>query len=73
MYLIVGFIIKIILFGFIFFKQERNGENGKIFKCYKFCFMKVNVLFDLLQVIKNDFCKIKFGNFLCKSNLDELL
>ena len=28
--------------GPIFFKQERNGENGKIFKCYKFRSMKVN-------------------------------
>lgn len=72
MYLIVGLIIKITSPGPIFFKQERNGENGKIFKCYKFRSMKVNALSDSLQATKNDPRKTKFGNFLRKSNLDEL-
>lgn len=71
-YLIVGLIIKITSLGPIFFKQERNGENGKIFKCYKFRSMKVNALSDSLQATKNDPRKTKFGNFLRKSNLDEL-
>lgn len=71
-YLIVGLIIKITSPGPIFFKQERNGENGKIFKCYKFRSMKVNALSDSLQATKNDPRKTKFGNFLRKSNLDEL-
>ena len=47
-------------------------ENGKIFKCYKFRSMKVNALSDSLQATKNDPRKTKFGNFLRKSNLDEL-
>lgn len=72
MYLIVGIIIKLTSPGPIFFKQERNGENGKIFKCYKFRSMKVNALSDTMQATKNDPRKTKFGNFLRKSNLDEM-
>ncbi|MDE6180044.1 MAG: undecaprenyl-phosphate glucose phosphotransferase [Phocaeicola sp.] len=72
MYLIVGLIIKFTSPGPIFFKQERNGENGKIFKCYKFRSMKVNALSDTLQATKNDPRKTRFGNFLRKSNLDEM-
>lgn len=34
--------------------------------------MKVNALSDSLQATKNDPRKTKFGNFLRKSNLDEL-
>ncbi|MDE6800610.1 MAG: sugar transferase, partial [Phocaeicola sp.] len=72
LYIIVGLIIKMTSPGPIFFKQERNGENGKIFKCYKFRSMKVNALSDSLQATKNDPRKTKFGNFLRKSNLDEM-
>ena len=72
LYIIVGAVIKLTSPGPIFFKQERNGENGKIFWCYKFRSMKVNKDSDTLQATKDDPRKTKFGNFLRKSNLDEM-
>lgn len=71
-YLIVGGIIKITSPGPIFFKQKRNGINGKEFWCYKFRSMKVNKDADKLQATKNDPRKTKFGNFMRKTNIDEL-
>lgn len=72
LYIIVGIIIKITSPGPIFFKQKRTGEDGKDFYCYKFRSMKVNKDSDLVQATKNDPRKTKFGNFLRKSNLDEM-
>lgn len=72
LYVVVGLIIKLTSPGPIFFKQERNGEDGKVFKCYKFRSMKVNKDSDRLQATKDDPRKTKFGNFLRKSNLDEM-
>lgn len=72
LYLIVGLIIKSTSPGPILFKQDRNGENGIIFKCYKFRSMKMNRSADTLQATRNDPRKTKFGNLLRKSNLDEL-
>ena len=71
-YLIVGGIIKITSPGPIFFKQKRNGINGKEFWCYKFRSMKVNKDADKLQATKNDPRKTKFGDFMRKTNIDEL-
>lgn len=72
LYIIVGLIIKISSPGPIFFKQQRSGENGRVFTCYKFRSMKVNSQSDSLQATKDDPRKTKFGNFLRKSNIDEL-
>ena len=58
--------------GPVFFRQERNGENGKVFKCIKFRSMRVNADADRLQATKDDPRKTKFGNFLRKSSIDEL-
>ncbi|MBQ3190955.1 MAG: undecaprenyl-phosphate glucose phosphotransferase [Bacteroides sp] len=71
-YLIVGAIIKITSPGPIFFKQKRNGINGKEFWCYKFRSMKVNKDADKIQATKNDPRKTKFGDFMRKTNIDEL-
>ena len=71
-FIIIGLAIKITSPGPIFFKQKRSGEENKEFWCYKFRSMKVNALSDSLQATKNDPRKTKFGNFLRKSNLDEL-
>lgn len=71
-YLIVGIIIKLTSPGPIYFKQERSGEQGKVFKCIKFRSMKVNKDSDTVQATENDPRKTKFGNFLRKSNIDEL-
>ena len=71
-YIIVGCIIKITSPGPIFFKQKRNGINGEEFWCYKFRSMKVNLDADKIQATKNDPRKTKFGNFMRKTNIDEL-
>ena len=71
-YLIVGAIIKITSPGPVFFKQKRNGINGKEFWCYKFRSMKVNKDADKVQATKNDPRKTKFGDFMRKTNIDEL-
>lgn len=71
-YLLVGGIIKITSPGPIFFKQKRNGINGKEFWCYKFRSMKVNKDADKVQATKDDPRKTKFGNFMRKTNIDEL-
>ncbi len=71
-YIIVGTIIKITSPGPIIFKQKRNGINGKEFWCYKFRSMKVNKDADKVQATKNDPRKTKFGDFMRKTNIDEL-
>ena len=58
--------------GPVFFKQKRNGLNGKEFVCYKFRSMKVNADADLVQATEDDPRKTKFGNFLRRTSLDEL-
>lgn len=71
-YLFVSIVTKITSPGPVFFKQKRNGLNGKEFYCYKFRSMKVNKDADRLQATKDDPRKTKFGNFLRKSSIDEL-
>ncbi len=71
-YIIVGTIIKITSPGPIFFKQKRNGLDGKEFFCYKFRSMKVNSDADKVQATKNDPRKYPFGNFMRRTNIDEL-
>ena len=71
-FLIVGAIIKITSPGPIFFKQMRTGINGKDFWCYKFRSMKVNKDADKIQATKHDPRKTKFGDFMRKTNIDEL-
>lgn len=58
--------------GPIFFKQMRTGLNGRNFYCYKFRSMHVNKDADLVQATKNDPRKFAFGNFMRKTNIDEL-
>ena len=70
--IIVGTIIKITSPGPIFFKQKRNGLDGKEFFCYKFRSMKVNNDADKVQATKNDPRKYPFGNFMRRTNIDEL-
>ena len=58
--------------GPIFFSQDRTGLNGKNFHCYKFRSMHVNNDADKIQATKNDPRKFPFGNFMRKTNIDEL-
>jgi len=69
---IIALIIKLQSPGPIFFKQERTGINGKNFYCYKFRSMHVNKDSDLVQATEDDPRKFAFGNFMRKTNIDEL-
>lgn len=71
-FIIIGTAIKISSPGPVFFKQKRSGEEGKEFWCYKFRSMRVNKDSDKLQATKNDPRKTRLGNFMRKSNIDEL-
>lgn len=71
------FIISAILIkkqspGPIFFKQLRTGLDGKDFYCWKFRSMHVNKDADKLQATKDDPRKFSYGNFMRKTNIDEL-
>ncbi|MDE7118381.1 MAG: exopolysaccharide biosynthesis polyprenyl glycosylphosphotransferase, partial [Bacteroidaceae bacterium] len=58
--------------GPIFFKQDRTGMDGKVFKCIKFRSMKVNDEADKKQATKDDPRKFPFGDFMRRTNIDEL-
>lgn len=69
---IMALIIKMQSPGPVFFKQKRTGADGKDFRMYKFRSMHVNKDSDKLQAIKDDPRKFAFGNFMRKTNIDEL-
>lgn len=58
--------------GPIFFKQPRNGINKKLFWCYKFRSMKVNLEANDRMCTKGDIRITKIGNILRKTSIDEL-
>ena len=68
----VWVIMKIQSPGPIFFRQKRTGLDGKDFEMLKFRSMHVNKDADKIQATKNDPRKYPFGNFMRKSNIDEL-
>ena len=54
------------------FKQDRTGLNGKTFVCYKFRSMHMNKDADSRQATKDDPRKFPFGDFIRRTNIDEL-
>lgn len=75
LFLIVTIAIKIDSRGPVFFKQERLGKKGKVFKIWKFRTMVVNAenIGDGLTVKSDDDNRItKVGKFLRKTSLDEI-
>lgn len=68
----VALIIKTQSPGPIFFKQRRTGFDGREFWMYKFRSMHVNADADRLQATEDDPRKYPFGNFMRKTNIDEL-
>lgn len=56
----------------IFFKQKRNGLNGKEFDCLKFRTMKPHKFNDVKPTERNDPRVTKLGKILRKTSLDEL-
>jgi putative colanic acid biosynthesis UDP-glucose lipid carrier transferase len=71
-YLILGILIKLSSPGPVFFIQERTGLKGKNFNCYKFRSMKCNREAHSRQATANDERKTRIGNFIRRTNLDEL-
>ncbi len=69
---ILWIIIRIDSKGPLFFKQKRDGRNGKQFYCYKLRSMRVNSEANILSATKNDKRITKVGAFLRKTSLDEL-
>lgn len=69
---IISIAIKISSPGPVIFKQLRSGHDGKPFMCYKFRSMRVNAESDTVMATKHDPRKTKIGNFLRKTNIDEL-
>ena len=83
-FLIVAIIIKCDDHGPVFFKQERVGKDGRLFKMYKFRSMRVGAEAEVETLkeqneddgprfkIKDDPRITKVGKFLRKSSIDEL-
>ena len=69
---IIGLIIKLQSPGPIFFCQNRTGLNGRTFKCIKFRSMHVNKDADRVQATEHDARKFPFGDFMRRTNIDEL-
>lgn len=68
---IFAIIIKCESKGPVFFTQIREGQNGKLFKLYKFRTMKTESN-DFAPTSKQDSRITKFGNFMRKTRIDEL-
>lgn len=74
-FLVIAIMIKTSSKGPVFFKQERLGKDGKVFKIIKFRTMIVNAehIGDGLRVREGDDPRItKIGRVLRKTSLDEL-
>ena len=72
MFPFIWVIMKIQSPGPIFFRQKRTGLDGRDFEMLKFRSMHVNADADKVQATKDDPRKYPFGNFMRKSNIDEL-
>jgi len=74
LYLIIAIIIKCTSKGPVFFKQDRVGENKKIFKILKFRTMRIDTPKDVpTHLLDNPDAYItKIGKFLRKTSLDEI-
>jgi putative colanic acid biosynthesis UDP-glucose lipid carrier transferase len=65
-------LVKISSPGPVLFIQRRSGRNNEVFSCYKIRTMSVNEDADKVQAKPGDARITKIGQFLRKTNLDEL-
>lgn len=72
LFLVVSIAIKLTSRGPIFFKQKRTGIHNREFSIYKFRTMYVNEEADVIQASKSDPRKTRIGDFLRRTNIDEL-
>ena len=72
LFAVVAIVIKRKSPGPIFFRQKRTGMDGQDFRCLKFRSMHVNDQADTLQATENDPRKYPFGDFMRRTNIDEL-
>jgi Undecaprenyl-phosphate glucose phosphotransferase len=73
-YIAIAIIIKLSSKGPVHFIQKRTGYNQKDFKCIKFRSMKVTSkeIADKIQCKEDDPRKTQLGEFLRKTNIDEI-
>ncbi len=69
---IIALIIKFSSRGPVFFIQDRTGVNNRTFKCMKFRSMRVNSDSDNKQATVGDARITPIGNFMRRTNIDEL-
>ncbi|MDR3712748.1 MAG: sugar transferase [Puia sp.] len=69
---LLAIIIRLDSKGGVFFIQHRVGYRGRSFPCLKLRTMYVNAEAHSRQAVENDVRITRVGNFLRKSNLDEL-
>lgn len=70
----IALLIKLTSSGPVFFVQERRGQNGVIFRCFKFRTMSHQTAdyACLAQTSRNDTRTTRIGRVLRKTSLDEL-
>lgn len=71
-FLASALLIKLTSRGPIFFQQERTGEDGHTFICYKFRTMHEDRSAHLIQATKDDPRLTSIGRFLRRTSMDEL-
>ena len=72
--LVIGILVKLDSKGPAIFKQERLGQNGKVFTIYKFRTMRVSAPKDVAAVLftESDRYITRVGAFLRRTGIDEL-
>lgn len=72
-FLVVSFIIKVDSSGPVFFRQERLGKNGRIFKIYKFRSMSTEISSKVTETLAESDPRITYvGKIIRKTSIDEL-
>jgi len=72
LYPVLALLIRIDSKGPILFVQDRNGLNGKTFRCFKFRTMKPNSEAGIVATEKGDKRITRLGRILRKTSIDEL-